>query len=137
MIAGWVIALMGIALLIYGGAIVVALTVAKKTLAVAVETEAFKRAQASAVVKAGDSGVEWLVAKIPFGFVRDMIRRRLGEAGTTAFALSMLQDALSDVRTSSWRAGLFGLAICIASYWAGPWLTRTVNGLFGFDGAPA
>jgi hypothetical protein len=137
MIAGWVIALMGIALLIYGGVIIVSMTVAKRTLALAAETEAFKRAQASVVVKAGDGGVEWLVAKIPFGFVRDMIRRQLGEEGTTDFAIATLQGVLSDMRFGGVRVGLLGLAVCVVSYWAGPWLTRTVNGLFGFDGAPA
>lgn len=137
MIAGWVIALIGVALLLYGGAIVFALTVAKRSLAIVAATDAFKRAQSSSVVKAGDSGLEWLIAKIPFGFVRDMIRSRLGDDGSAAFAVSTLQGILSDVRMTGIRAGIVGLAICFASYWAGPWLTRSVNGLLGFDGAPA
>lgn len=137
MIAGWVIALIGIALLLYGGAIVSALTIAKRSLAFAASTGAFQRAQNSAAMKAGDSGIEWLIARIPFGFVRDMIRSRLGEDGSAAFAVATLQGILSDIRMTGFRAGLGGLAICIASYWAGPWLTRSVNGLLGFDGAPA
>lgn len=135
MIAGWVIALAGVALLLYGSAIVVAISVAKRSLAFAASTDAFKRAQESAALKAGNNGLEWLIAKIPFGFVRDMIRRRLGDDGSAAFAVSMLQDALSDVRFAGLRAGLIGLAICIAAYWAGPWLTSTVNNLFGFGSA--
>ncbi len=137
MIAGWVIALVGIALLVYGGAIFIGLTVAKRTLAVAASTEAFKRAQASAAVKAGESGLEWLIAKIPFGFVRNMIRSRLGTEGTGAFAVSALQGVLSDIRMGGIRAALLGLAICIGSIWAGPWLTGAVNRLFGYGEVPA
>ena len=137
MIAGWIIALVGIALLLYGGAIVIALTVAKRSLALAASTDAFKRAQNSTVAKAGDSSLEWLIAKVPFGFVRDMIRSRLGGEGASAFAVSMLQDALSEMRRKGFLASAAGLTVCILSYWAGPWLTRTVNGLLGFGGAPA
>lgn len=135
MIAGWVIALVGVALLLYGGAIVFALTVAKRSLAIVAATDTFKRAQESSVVKAGDSGLEWLIAKIPFGFVRDMIRRRLGDDGSAAFAVASLQGVLGEIRMTGVRAGIAGLAIVIASWWAGPWLTRTVNNLFGLEAA--
>ena len=75
-----------------------------------------------------------MIGKIPFGFLRDMLRRRIG-AGGSAFALSMLEDALSDARNAALRTSAFGLAICVLSYWAGPWLTRTVNDFLGYGGA--
>lgn len=137
MIAGWVIALIGVGLLLYGGAIAVALTIAKRSVAFAAASGVFQRARNSQVVKAGDSGLEWLISKIPFGFVRDMIRARLGDDGSAAFAVATLQDILSEIRFAGLRTGMIGLAICVASYWAGPWLTRTVNGLLGFGEAPA
>lgn len=135
MIAGWIIALAGVALVLYGGATAAAISVAKRGVAIAAATDLFKQAQNSAVVRAGDNGLEWLIAKVPFGFVRNMIRHRLGDEGSSGFAISMLQDVLSDIRFAGLRTAVIGLAICIASYWAGPWLTRTVSNFFGFGGA--
>jgi hypothetical protein len=134
MIAGWIIALAGFALLVYGAAVAAVFSVAKLSFARVTATETFRNAQNSNVVKLGDNVVERVIDKIPFGFLREMIRRRIG-AGGSAFALSMLEDALSDARNAALRTGAFGLAICVLSYWAGPWLTKTLSNLFGFGSA--
>lgn len=134
MIAGWVIALIGIALSIYGAAIAIGFTLARKSLAVAVASDAFRRAQQSNVAQGGGDAIDWLIARIPFAFVRNMILKRVG-SDRAGFAVSMLQDALNESRNAGLRTGLFGLVVCILSYWAGPWLTRTINEFFGYGTA--
>jgi hypothetical protein len=121
------LAIAGLALALYGVVVFAAFAVAGRVFARAQKTEAFAWAQQSGAVRMGDDLAQRAIEKIPLGFLRNLVRRRLG-ASASAYGVAMIEERLRASRSFGGWVAVAGLALFASSFWLGPRLSQMVSG---------
>ena len=124
MILTVLIALIGLAVFIWGLAIVAAFSVAARAFAKVQATGAYATVRDSGVMKSGEALVDRVVDAVPSGLARRMIRTVVPQGSDMAG--SVISDTIEGRRSNGkWLAAL-GAAIFVLSFIAGPWLTTLI-----------
>ncbi len=119
-----VIAVIGLAILVWGLIQFVCFGIAVRAFSRLQATGAYTTVKESGAVKTGEAFVGRTVDAIPSAFVRRLVRRVVPDG--TDIAGTFITDLLEEKRSIGKWVALLGAAVFAGSFVAGPWLTNLI-----------